>query len=118
MRPIACCTLLASALVCVAGEARAQDSMSDLRLQGPQGRLQVCGPLRARLGLPAPPGPTFVEKKVDDGQSVVFKDDPLAAVNLGAFGAEFTGFHPPRRFYLIRPRPSFVSEMLKSVEAL
>ncbi len=86
-RPGACTTLLALALVCVGGEARAQDS-------------------------------TFVEKKANDGQSVVFDDDPLAAAGQQAIGAQLTSFHPPRRFQLIRPRSSFVQEMLKSVEAL
>jgi hypothetical protein len=88
MRAIACGALLASALICVVGEARADESS------------------------------TFVESKAQDGQSVIFKDDPLAAGGLGPMGDQMKGFHPPKRFELIRPRASFVPELLKSVEAL
>jgi hypothetical protein len=91
MRPIACCALLATALFCVVGEARADDSTKSS---------------------------SFVEKKVDDGQSVVFKDDPLSAITQEPIGDQLTGFHPAHRFQLIRPRGSFVPELLKSVEAL
>jgi hypothetical protein len=86
-RSIVKSALLAAALVCVAGEVRAQES-------------------------------SYSEKKADDGQSVVFKDDPLSAVTDQAIGAQLTGFHPPHRFQLIRPRGTFVPELLKSVEAL
>jgi hypothetical protein len=80
--------LVVSALVAAGGEARAQDSS------------------------------TYVETRAAHGQSVVFEDDPLTADTEQAIGAQLTGFHPPRRFELIRPRSSFVTEMLKSVEAL
>jgi hypothetical protein len=89
MRAIACGALLASALVCVVGEVRAEESSS-----------------------------TFVESKAQDGQSVIFKDDPLSGGGLGPMGDQLKGFHPPKRFELIRPRASFVTELLKSVEAL
>jgi len=59
---------------------------------------------------------TFVEKKTADGQDVRFTDDPLGAAGLGPVGAQLTGFHPPKRFDLMRPRWTFVPEMLKSVE--
>ncbi len=61
---------------------------------------------------------TYVEKKVDQGQNITLEDDPHTADTQQAIGAQLTGFHPPRRFDLIRPRSSFVTEMLKSVEAL
>jgi hypothetical protein len=61
---------------------------------------------------------TFVEKKSADGQDVRFKDDPVSALAGNPVGAQLTGFHPPRRFDLLRPRWTFVPEMLKSVEHL
>jgi hypothetical protein len=33
-------------------------------------------------------------------------------------GAQLTGFHPPKRCLLMRPRSSLVVELLKSVESM
>jgi hypothetical protein len=56
-----------------------------------------------------------VEKKTADGQDVRFRDDPVSALAGDPIGAQLTGFHPPRRFDLMRPRYTFVPEMLKSI---
>jgi hypothetical protein len=50
------------------------------------------------------------------GDIYEFRDDPLAAQGMAATGWRITvvGGHP--RVLLIRPRTSFVPEMLKSVE--
>ena len=87
MRKLACGALLACAFVALASPALAQT-----------------------------PDSTYVEKKTADGQDIRFKDDPLAALGGSPVGAQLTGFHPPRRFDLMRPRWNFVTEMLKSVE--
>jgi hypothetical protein len=49
---------------------------------------------------------------------VRFRDDPLTALAGNPVGAQLTGFHPPRRFDLMRPRKTWVPELLKSVESL
>jgi hypothetical protein len=59
---------------------------------------------------------TYVETKKDDGQDIRFRDDPMSAIAGNPVGAQLTGFHPPRRFDLMRPRKNFVPELLKSVE--
>jgi hypothetical protein len=59
---------------------------------------------------------TFVERKTADGQQIKFDDDPLDALANDPIGAQLRGFHPPRRCTLMRPRGSFVPEMLKSIE--
>jgi hypothetical protein len=59
---------------------------------------------------------TYVEKKTSDGQDIRFRDDPVGAIANNPIGSQFTGFHPPKRFDLMRPRKTFVPEMLKSVE--
>ena len=89
MRIIACGALLACALTALASPALAQDKDS-----------------------------TFVEKKTNDGQDIRFPDDPVSALAGNPIGAQLSGFHPPRRFDLLRPRLTFVPEMLKSVEHL
>jgi hypothetical protein len=61
---------------------------------------------------------TYKETSSKDGQDIVFKDDALGALAGEPVGTQITGFHPPRRFALIRPRTTFVPQMLKSVEAL
>ncbi|HEY5240955.1 MAG TPA: hypothetical protein VIJ22_05800 [Polyangiaceae bacterium] len=86
-------------------------------------RIIACGALLAcaltALASPAlAQDSTFVEKKTHDGQDIRFPDDPLSALAGNPIGAQLSGFHPPRRFDLLRPRFTFVPEMLKSVEHL
>jgi hypothetical protein len=71
--------------------------------------LALAGPARAQ-------SPIYVERKTADGQDVRFKDDPVAALANDPIGAQLSGWHPPRRFDLMRPRKTFVPEMLKSIE--
>jgi hypothetical protein len=83
-------------------------------------RIIVCGALLAcALVVSASPAlaqdSSFTEKKTDGGQDIRFKDDPVSALAGNPIGAQLTGFHPPRRFDLMRPRWTFVPEMLKSV---
>jgi hypothetical protein len=94
MRHVACGALLACALVALAGAASAQQP----------------DPQNAQN--------TFVEKKTSDGQDIRFKDDPIGALGNDPIGAQLTGFHPPRRYDLMRPRTTFVPQMLKTVENL
>jgi len=61
---------------------------------------------------------TYVEKKTTDGQDIRFKDDVMGAITNDPVGAQLTGFHPPKRFDLMRPRKTWVPELLKSVENL
>jgi|HubBroStandDraft_2_1064218.scaffolds.fasta_scaffold179359_3 hypothetical protein len=61
---------------------------------------------------------TYVEKKTNDGQDIRFKDDVMGAIANDPVGAQITGFHPPKRFDLMRPRKTWVPELLKSVENL
>jgi len=89
----------------------------------PPMRIIACGALLtcALVALVSPAlaqDSTFVEKKSADGQDVRFKDDPVSALAGNPVGVQLTGFHPPRRFDLLRPRWTFVPEMLKSVEHL
>jgi hypothetical protein len=58
------------------------------------------------------------EAKKADGWVYSFDDDPLAAVEFGAADARLTILQHAMRSALIRPRTSFVTEMLKSVEVL
>jgi hypothetical protein len=60
----------------------------------------------------------FVERRTKDGQDVRFEDDPLGALPLGTVGNIFDGFRYAKRFDLMRPRRTFVPEMLKNIEAL
>jgi len=91
MRHVACGALLACALFALATPASAQS--------------------------PAPASDFgYVEKKTDDGQDIRFKDDPLPALGNDPVGSQVTAWHPPRRFDLMRPRKTFVPEMLKSIE--
>ena len=53
-----------------------------------------------------------------DGYGYDFKDDPLAAGGFGPSDATIRVRPGPVRQTLIRPRTSFVPEMLKSVENL
>lgn len=54
----------------------------------------------------------------DDGYGYEFKDDPLSAGGFGPNDATIKVRQGPVRSMLIRPRTSFVPEMLKSVENL
>jgi len=57
-------------------------------------------------------------KKGDDGYGYEFSDDPLSAGGFGPNDATIRVRPGPIRTTLIRPRTSFVPEMLKSVENL
>jgi len=61
---------------------------------------------------------TYVENTSGKDQNVVFKDDPLAAGQFGPHDARIMVMPQPKRVMLLRPRTQFVTEMLKSVEAL
>jgi hypothetical protein len=81
------------------------------------GALLACGLVGlAREALAQDSG--FVERQTKEGQDVRFEDDPLGALPLGTVGNIFDGHRYTRRFELIRPRSTFVPEMLKNVEAL
>lgn len=54
----------------------------------------------------------------EDGYGYEFSDDPLQAGGVGPNDATIRVRPGPVRTTLIRPRTSFVSEMLKSVENL
>lgn len=56
--------------------------------------------------------------KKEDGYGYEFTDDPLAAGGFGPNDATIRVRPGPVRTTLIRPRTSFVPEMLKSVENL
>jgi hypothetical protein len=56
--------------------------------------------------------------KKDEGYGYEFSDDPLSAGGFGPNDATIRVRPGPVRTTLIRPRTSFVPEMLKSVENL
>jgi hypothetical protein len=58
------------------------------------------------------------DKKKDEGYGYEFSDDPLNAGGFGPNDATIRVRPGPVRTTLIRPRTSFVPEMLKSVENL
>ena len=58
------------------------------------------------------------ESKTDDGYGYSFEDDPLNAGGFGPNDATIRVRATAARTTLIRPRTSFVPEMLKSVENL
>jgi hypothetical protein len=61
----------------------------------------------------------YVENGAANGdQSVIFRDDPLAAGGLGPNDVRITVPPSPKRVTLLRPRTQFIQEMLKSVENL
>jgi hypothetical protein len=60
----------------------------------------------------------YSENNVGKDQSVIFKDDPLAAGGWGLNELPIRVMPSPKRVLLLRPRTQFVTEMLKSVEAL
>jgi hypothetical protein len=61
---------------------------------------------------------TYVESQAGKDQNITFKDDPLAAGGLGPNDIRIRVMPAPKRVLLLRPRTQFVTEMLKSVEAL
>ncbi|MBS2018959.1 MAG: hypothetical protein JST00_39195 [Deltaproteobacteria bacterium] len=74
-------------------------------------------------GAPAPGGGGGSAKATggggkEDGYGYEFSDDPLAAGGFGPNDATIRVRPGPVRTTLIRPRTSFVPEMLKSVENL
>jgi hypothetical protein len=86
-------------------------------------RFIACGALLAcaltALAVPASAQESdYTEKKTSDGQDIRFKDDPLGALGHDPIGDQLTGFHPPKRYDLLRPRTTWVPELLKSVEHL
>lgn len=56
------------------------------------------------------------DSKTEDGYGYTFSDDPLAAGGFGPSDATIRVRPRAARTTLIRPRTSFVPEMLKSVE--
>jgi hypothetical protein len=61
----------------------------------------------------------FVERRTSQGQEVSFEDDPMTALTGDPIENMFrVGYPRARRLDLMRPRRSFVTEMLKSVESL
>jgi hypothetical protein len=60
----------------------------------------------------------YVEKKTTEGQDIRFGDEPLEALSHDPVGSQLTAWHPPKRFDLMRPRWTFVPEMLKAVESM
>ena len=63
-------------------------------------------------------GNGYTENNVGKDQNVTFKDDPLAAGGFGPGDIHIRVIGSPKRVVLLRPRTQFVTEMLKSVEAL
>jgi hypothetical protein len=82
-------------------------------------RLAVCSGLGMALLLVAGLSSAQVkESKSDDGYGYQFDDDPLNAGGFGPNDATIRVRARAARTTLIRPRISFVPEMLKSVENL
>jgi hypothetical protein len=79
------------------------------------GVLLVSAPSFAQA--PAPAGGKPAGGK-DEGYGYEFSDDPLSAGGFGPSDATIRVRPGPVRTTLIRPRTSFVPEMLKSVENL
>lgn len=79
--------------------------------------LAVADPPKA-VGASSDADDTYVENNTGKDQSVIFKDDPLAAGGFGPHDTQIRVLPSPKRVLLLRPRTQFVTEMLKSVEAL
>jgi hypothetical protein len=62
--------------------------------------------------------PGYVEQRTAQGQDIRFQDDPLDAVGHDQVGTQITAWITARRLQLVRPRQSFVTEMLRGVEAM
>lgn len=73
---------------------------------------------QAPAGPPAAPGGDAAGGGKKDGYGYEFTDDPLNAGGFGPNDATIRVRPGPVRTTLIRPRTSFVPEMLKSVENL
>jgi hypothetical protein len=58
------------------------------------------------------------KKKGSDVEEMTFEDDKLLTSNLGPDQAKIAGRPNPIRTILVRPRVTFVPEMLKSIENL
>jgi hypothetical protein len=82
-----------------------------------RGAVVVCA-LMALAGTAHAEEATYVERSTQEGQDIRFRDDPLGAIAGEPIGAQLGGGHPPKRFDLMRPRKSFVPELLKSIEAM
>ena len=76
----------------------------------------ICVMLAAPLAFAQPKAGDSGKK--DQGYGYEFSDDPLAAGGFGPNDATIRVRPGPIRTTLIRPRTSFVPEMLKSVENL
>jgi hypothetical protein len=76
----------------------------------------ISGVAAAQAPAAGAPGAPGGEKK--DGYGYEFSDDPLNAGGFGPNDATIRVRPGPVRTTLIRPRTSFVNEMLKSVENL
>jgi hypothetical protein len=63
------------------------------------------------------PGDSYVTND-EDGYRIDFDDDPLDALDRNTFVARIQVRAGRTRELLIRPRTSFVTEMLKTVESL
>jgi hypothetical protein len=72
----------------------------------------------AQAAPPAKAGAAPAAGKKDEGYGYEFSDDPLNAGGFGPNDATIRVRPGPVRTTLIRPRTSFVPEMLKSVENL
>lgn len=82
-------------------------------------RVAVSGSVLVALALSAGMASAQVkESKSDDGYGYQFDDDPLNAGGFGPNDATIRVRAKAARTTLIRPRISFVPEMLKSVENL
>jgi hypothetical protein len=82
-------------------------------------RWAVSGALVATLfSLAAVSSAQVKESKSDDGYKYQFDDDPLSAGGFGADDALIKIRPIAARSTLIRPRVTFVPEMLKSIEHL
>ncbi len=57
-------------------------------------------------------------KQAQEGYTYEFKDDTMQAEGMGAHTAQIRVIKVGRRDLLLRPRVQFVTEMLKSIEAL
>jgi hypothetical protein len=80
--------------------------------------LLPAAPAFAQAGGAAAPAAAGASGKKDDGYGYEFSDDPLSAGGFGPNDATIRVRPGPVRTTLIRPRTSFVPEMLKSVENL
>jgi hypothetical protein len=85
------------------------------------GLVLTCAQAFAQAPAPAPApgaGAGAPAKKEGEGYGYEFSDDPLSAGGFGPNDATIRVRPGPVRTTLIRPRTSFVPEMLKSVENL